>query len=167
MNSNRQKLLLRYRLSLALFIFGLIVSGLTAFALEIETAILKRLLPLNPPIDPTSILFPLRAFIYNVHYAIHDTYARFPILGYGTDWLGFAHFVIVAFFILPFVDPVRYRAILYVGLTACAGVIVVALICGPIRGIPFFWTLIDCSFGIIGAIPLLYCLRLTKKIDNE
>ncbi len=167
MKSNRHKLLLRYRLSLGFFIFGLLVSGLRAFALEIETAILKRFLPLKPPIDPTSILFPLRAFIYHVHYAIHDTYARFPILGYGTDWLGFGHFVIAAFFLLPFANPVRYRAILYVGLIACTGVIVVALICGPIRGIPFFWTLIDCSFGIIGAIPLLYCLRLTKKIDNE
>lgn len=163
----RQKLLLGYRLSLAFFILGLIVSGLAAFALEIETAILKRLLPLNPPIDPTSILLPLRGFIYATHYAIRETYARFPIFGYGTDWLGFAHFVIAVFFFLPLADPVRYRAILYVGLIACAGVVVVALICGPIRGIPFSWTLIDCSIGVIGAIPLIYCLRLTKKIDNE
>jgi hypothetical protein len=55
---------------------------------------------------------------------------------------------------------------LRVGLAACAGVIVLALICGPIRSIPFFWTLIDCSFGIFGAIPLFYCLRLTAKRDR-
>jgi hypothetical protein len=167
MKSNPHKLLLRYRLSLAFFIFGLIVSGLTAFALEIETAILKRLLPLKPPIDPTSILFPLRAFIYTIHYAIRETYARFPILGYGTDWLGFGHLVIAAFFVLPFIDPIKYRAILYVGLLACAGVVIVALTAGPMRGVPFVWRLIDCSFGFFGAIPLLYCLHLTKKIDNE
>ena len=47
-----------------------------------------------------------------------------------------------------------------------AGVILLALVCGPVRSIPFFWTLIDCSFGIIGAIPLLYCLRLSRKIDD-
>src|SRR2546430_12321377 len=94
MKSNRHKLLLRYRLSLAFFIFGLLVSGLRAFALEIETAILQRFLPLKPPIDPTSILFPLRAFVYTVHYAIHDIYARFPIFGYGTDWLGFGHLLL-------------------------------------------------------------------------
>jgi len=52
-------------------------------------------------------------------------------------------------------------------LIACAGVIGVALISGPIRGVPFFWTLIDCSFGIVGAIPLLYCLRLTGSPPDE
>jgi hypothetical protein len=41
------------------------------------------------------------------------------------------------------------------------------LISGPIRGVPFFWTLIDCSFGIVGAIPLLYCLRLTGSPPDE
>src|SRR2546421_11317101 len=102
MKSNRHKLLLRYRLSLGFFILGLVVSGLRAFALEIETAILKRFLPLDPPIDPTSMLLPLRAFIYTTHYAIRETYARFPIFGYGTDWLGFGHLVIATFFILPF-----------------------------------------------------------------
>jgi hypothetical protein len=64
------------------------------------------------------------------------------------------------------VNPARYQAVLHVGLTACAGVIVLALICGPIRSILFFWTLIDCSFGIVGAIPLLYYVRVTKKMDG-
>ena len=44
----------------------------------------------------------------------------------GNGWLGFGHFVIAAFFILPFVDPIRYRAVLHIGLFACAGVIVLA-----------------------------------------
>jgi len=166
MNSDR-KLIFRYRLSLGSFISGLIVSGLSAFPLELETALLNRLFGIRQGINPTSIFFKVRLFISVVHYAIHDTYTRFPFLGYGTDWLGFGHFVIAAFFILPFADSVRYRAILHVGLIACAGVIAVALISGPIRGIPFFWTLIDCSFGIVGAIPLLYCLRLTRSRPDE
>ena len=29
------------------------------------------------------------------------------------------------------------------------------LIAGPIRGISWGWTLIDCSFGVIGIIPLI------------
>jgi hypothetical protein len=166
MNSDR-KLIFRYRLSLGSFIFGLIVSGLTAFPLELETALLNRLFGIHQGINPTSIFFKVRLFIIVVHYAIHDTYTRFPFFGYGTDWLGFGHFVIAAFFILPFADSVRYRAILHVGLIACGGVIAVALISGAIRGIPFFWTLIDCSFGIVGAIPLLYCLRLTRSPPDE
>jgi hypothetical protein len=53
-----------------------------------------------------------------------------------------------------------------VGLVACAGVIPLALICGPIRGIPFYWRLIDCSFGIFGAIPLLICLKLISRLRD-
>ena len=157
----------RYRLSLGLFIFGLVASGLSAFPLEMETALLNRWFGINESIGPASILFNLRMFIATVHYGIHQTYENFPFFGYGTDWLGFGHLVIAAFFILPFLDPIRYRAVLKIGLGACGGVIALALICGPIRGIPFFWTLIDCSFGIIGAIPLLYCLRLTRKLDDR
>ena len=44
-----------------------------------------------------------------------------------------------------------------------AGVIPLAVICGPIRGIPIYWTLVDCSFGVFGAIPLLYVLRLIRQ----
>jgi hypothetical protein len=41
------------------------------------------------------------------------------------------------------------------GLIACGGVIPLALIAGHVRGIPFPWRLIDCSFGVFGAIPLV------------
>ena len=27
-------------------------------------------------------------------------------------------------------------------------------------GGPFYWRLIDCAFGVIGIIPLIYCLKL-------
>ena len=101
-----------------------------------------------------------------MYFGLQQTYSRFPFFGYATDWLAFGHFVIGGFFILPFIDPIPYRGVLHVGVAACAGVIVTALICGPIRGIPFFWTLIDCAFGIIGAIPLFYCLYLTNRMEK-
>jgi hypothetical protein len=41
------------------------------------------------------------------------------------------------------------------GIIACLGVIPLALIAGAIRQIPFYWRLIDCSFGILGIIPLM------------
>jgi hypothetical protein len=37
---------------------------------------------------------------------------------------------------------------------ACVAIIPLAFICGPIRQIPFYWRLIDCSFGVFGIIPL-------------
>jgi hypothetical protein len=54
--------------------------------------------------------------------------------------------------------------VLNVGLIACVGVFFIALICGPIREIPLFWQLIDCSFGFLAALPLLYCLRLSRRL---
>jgi hypothetical protein len=147
-------MLFRYRIALGVFILGLVVSGITALPLQWELSILDRWFSKTGRIGD---------FISFVHSGMDKTYAQFPFFGYGTDWLGFGHFVIAAFFILPFVNPIKYCAVLQVGLVACVGVIVLALIAGPIRGIPFFWTLIDRSFGIFGAIPLLYCVRLTNQ----
>jgi hypothetical protein len=145
-------MLFRCRLALGIFILGLVLSGMSAFPLQWELSILERWTGSGRIGD----------FIAFVHSGIEKTYAQFPFFGYGTDWLAFGHLVIAMFFVLPFIDPIKYRAVLYVGLFACAGVIVLALIAGPLRRIPFFWTLIDCSFGIFGAIPLLYCLRETR-----
>jgi hypothetical protein len=160
-------MLLRYRIALGIFIGGLILSGISAFPLQWELSILDRWFGLGAHTVASSNCVRLGDFISGVHSGITQTYTQFPFFGYATDWLAFGHFVIAAFFILPFIHPIRYRAILHVGLVACGGVIALALICGPIRGIPFFWTLIDCSFGILGAIPLLYCLRLTAKIEQR
>jgi hypothetical protein len=141
-------------MALGIFILGLVLSGISALPLQWEITLLDRWLGAAGRVGD---------FISHVHSALIETYPRFAFLGYGTDWLAFSHFVIAMFFVLPFIDPMKYRTVLYVGLIACGGVIALALIAGPIRGIPFFWTLIDCSFGLFGAIPLLYCLRLTKQ----
>ena len=92
------------------------------------------------------------------------TYAAYPFIAYGTDWLAFGHLIIALFFIGPMIDPVRNVFVLRAGLWACALVLPLALICGPIRGIPVFWRLIDCSFGVLGAPLLWYCLRLTRLL---
>ena len=87
-----------------------------------------------------------------------------PFIAYGTDWLAFGHIIIAMFFIGPWVRPRGNEWVLKVGIVACALVFPLALVCGPLRGIPFYWRLIDCSFGLLGAIPLLYCLRISKRI---
>jgi hypothetical protein len=91
---------------------------------------------------------------------------RFPFLAYGTDWLAFAHLVIAVAFLGPYRDPVRNKWVITFGLFACAGVIPLALIAGPIRGIPIEWRIIDCSFGVIGAIPLLLCMWHVAALEN-
>lgn len=158
-------LLARHRLVLGLFIIGLVLSGVTAFPLLHELEILSRAVGLPADAAPAS-LSGLQFWIATVRDGLRATYAAYPWMAYGTDWLAFGHLVIAMFFIGPWRHPVANAWVLKVGLVACAAVIPLALICGPIRGIPFYWRLIDCSFGVFGAIPLLYCLHLTRRMKN-
>jgi len=158
----RSQLLRSIRLWLFLFILGLILSGLTAFPLEHETGWLASILNTHP-ILPNSIVL----WITRVHDALHDIGLRYPFLAYGTDWLAFAHLVLAIVFIGPLRDPIRNKWVLQFGVIACSSVVPLALIAGPLRGIPPPWRLIDCSFGIFGAIPLLICLNRVKRLEQH
>jgi hypothetical protein len=50
---------------------------------------------------------------------------------------------------------------------ACILIIPFALIAGHFRGMPFWWRLVDCSFGIIGLFPLMICLKNIKRLEVE
>jgi hypothetical protein len=149
------------RLWLSLFILGLILSGLTAFPLGRETGWLASFLNAHPTL-PNQIIF----WIARVHDALHDTGIRYPFLAYGTDWLAFAHLVLAIVFLGPLRDPVRNKWVLQFGVIASIAVLPLALIAGPLRGIPLPWRLIDCSFGVFGAIPLLICLRRLNHLER-
>jgi hypothetical protein len=158
--------LFRFRAALLLFIIGLVISGVTAFPLLMELRILSDWLGVGSATSATGHE-GLAFWILTVRHGLEATYAAYPWIGYGTDWLAFGHLVIAGFFIGPMIRPETGRSVIYTGIVACLAVIPLALICGPIRGIPFYWRLIDCSFGVIGIIPLLYCLRLLKRIEAE
>jgi hypothetical protein len=156
----QSKLLTQIRWLTGLFIAGLVLSGVTAFPLEWELGLLTRWLNADLAAPEGGLLW----WIARVNQALSETGRAHSFLAYGTDWLAFGHIVIAMFFIGPWLDPVRNVWVLKVGLVACAGVILVALICGPIRGVPFYWRLIDCSFGVFGSIPLLICLKLAARL---
>lgn len=159
-------LIFRFRIVMLVFIIGLVLSGVTAFPLLYELDLLAKMLGVDAATSAeghTGIAY----WILTVKLGLGDTYAHYPWIAYGTDWLAFAHIVIAMFFIGPFINPLSARANIYTGIAACIGVIPLALICGPIRGIPFYWRLIDCSFGVLGILPLLYCLRLIRRIENS
>jgi hypothetical protein len=160
------RVLRRYRTAMVLFMIGLILSGLTAFPLqrEIEGIVfLRGLQGASPESDVPSF----DRWMLTVRDGLRETYARYPWIGYGTDWLAMAHLAIAVFFIGPLVDPRRNIWVIQAGLIACVMVIAVALICGEIRQIPWGWRMIDCSFGMIGALPLLYCLRLVRMMPKQ
>ena len=146
----------RIRFWLTVFIASLVLSGVTAFPLQSEVSLLASLLRASwlRPIAESTRLLP---WIERVNSGLIATNDRFPFLAYGTDWLAFAHIVIAIAFIGPWIDPVRNKWVITFGLIACAGVIPLALIAGSIRGIPLPWRIIDCSFGILGSVPLLIC----------
>ena len=164
-DTERARYLKQIRIWLVLFIVGLIFSGITAFPLERETGVLNRLFAVAPT-APASGEPALHGWLRRVHEGIVRTNHDYPFMAYGTDWLAFAHLVIAVVFLGPLRDPVRNRWVLVFGVIACLGVLPLALIAGPIRGIPFYWRLIDCSFGILGALPLIVCLRYVRQIER-
>jgi len=159
----RQVLLRRIRVLLAILILGLLVSGITAFPLEWELSTLTRLM--GVPDAASAVDYSgITAWLVTVRDGLTDTYARYPWMAYGTDWLAFAHIVLAILFVGPLRDPVRNVWVIDFGLIACVLVIPLAMICGPIRGIPFYWRFIDCSFGVVGFLVLWPADRLTHRL---
>lgn len=52
------------------------------------------------------------------------------------------------------------------GMIACAAVIPLALIAGPVRDIPAYWRVVDASFGVVGIVPLWLCRRWTLRLER-
>jgi hypothetical protein len=146
------------------FIVGLIVSGVTAIPLTSELDLLTKWFGLDPQASATATN-ELGRWLLAALEALQDTQARHPLLFYGTDWLAFGHFAIAIAFIGALRDPVRNRWLFDFGLIACALVIPYALILGAVRGIPFWWRLIDCSFGVGGFVPLLLCKKWARELE--
>jgi hypothetical protein len=46
-------------------------------------------------------------------------------------------------------------------------VVPLALICGPLREIPAFWTLVDISFGVVGIVPLALAYRHILLLERQ
>jgi hypothetical protein len=162
---SKEQLLRRIRIALSVFIAGLVLSGVTAFPLESELRWLVASLRasiFSSPAQSTHLL----PWLARVSGALNATGAQFPFLAYGTDWLAFAHLVIAVAFIGPLLDPVRNKWVITFGLIACAGVIPLALIAGPIRGVPLGWRVIDCSFGVFGSIPLWICRHSIRALER-
>jgi hypothetical protein len=152
----------RNRYLLVFFVIALIVSGVTAFPLKWEADILVNLI--GPGTFMESLWPALTEWLAYVHEGITTVHQSYPFLFYGTDWLAFAHIVIAIAFWRPLKDPVKNIWVVEWGMICCVAVILLAMICGPIRGIPFFWRLFDCAFGVFGIIPLWIARNDIKRL---
>jgi hypothetical protein len=142
---------------LLFFIIVLVISGITASPAEWELAQVVNLFD-----EDTK----LGSWLHRIYFALQDTSKKYPYLFYGYDWLAFAHVVIAIAFIGPYKDPVRNKWVVEFGAIACLLIIPFALIAGYMRGIPFWWRMIDCSFGIIGLIPIGICYNKITSLEE-
>lgn len=155
----KTKLSSQIKTLILLFIIGLAISGLTAFPLQWELSLMEEIAGEIP--GKQSGLYD---WILKVKTGLDETYEKYPFIAYGTDWLAFAHLLFALLFIGPLLNPVKNIWVIEFGLLACIAIFPLAFIAGPIRGIPFFWRLIDCSFGIIGGILLWICYSKIKSL---
>jgi len=162
---NREAILLRRIKALTwLFIVGLFLSGVTAIPLKWELDLMVNWFGLAGQTSATATS-ELGRWLLTVREALQDVNTKHPLLFLGTDWLAFGHFVIAIAFIGALRDPVRNRWLFDFGLIACVLVIPYALAFGAMRGIPLWWRLIDCSFGVFGFAPLWLCRKWSLEIE--
>jgi len=164
---NREAVLLRRIKALTwLFIVGLFISGLTAIPLNWELDLMVNWFGYAGQTS-TAASSEIGRWLLTVREALHDVDTKHPLLFLGTDWLAFGHFVIALAFVGALRDPVRNRWLFDFGLIACVLVIPYALTFGALRGIPFWWRLIDCSFGVVGFVPLWFCRKWAIELERQ
>ena len=145
------------RTLLLAFMIILFLSGVTALPVKAELDFLLRFIPAESGMG---------YWLGKVLSSYREVQVEAPFLLYGYDWLAFAHFVLAILFIGPYRDPVRNIWVIEFGLIACVLILPLAFIAGYFRGIPIGWQLIDCSFGIIGFVPLWICYTRIKMLSR-
>lgn len=162
-----KRLLRRIRWWTCFFIVGLLLSGVTAIPLETEVTWLVESTGARAQLKASPDRAPAwAAWLCRVQDGLKEMNSRYPFMAYGSDWLAFGHFMIALVFVGALRDPVRNRWLFEFGLIACALVIPYAFAFGALRGIPVWWRLIDCSFGILGAVPLWICRRASIRLEG-
>lgn len=163
--NEEQRIVKTIRVWTFIFIMAFVAVGVSALLLEYELDYLSSFLGVTSAENFTANN-PFEQWIQQVLIGIKETNSKYPFISYGTDWLAFAHITIAIAFIGVFVRPLRNIWIIYFGMISCILVVPTALICGSIREIPLFWQLVDCSFGVLGLIPLIIILVYTKKLER-
>ena len=156
---NQHKHLKNIRIRTVLFMAGLFISGLTCFPILQEVEWGNTFFAAWGTTPPD--------FVLTVTAGITETMANHQFLFYGTDWLGFAHILYAFLFYGVYKDPIKNIWVTQFGLVACCAIFPLAFIMGPIREIPFWWQLVDSSFGVIGLIVMVPVYKMTLKLSQK
>ncbi len=162
----RRRRFFRVRALMVFFAGALIVSGLTAVPVEWE---IRTILSVGwGEAAPGTSWWPaMHAFLAKVLAAAQDVGQRHPFLFYGFDWLAFGICILGVLFLMALRDPARNVLVVRFGLVCCGLVLVFAAIVPHLRGLPWFWTFVDGSFGAAGAIPLWILLKDIRWLEAE
>ena len=133
---------------LMVFIVILLLSGLSVFPIVTASDWLTSFFP---PGDAMGNWFD------RLNQGIRVVDDKYSFIFYGYDWMAFAHFLFAILYVGAWRDPVKNQWLIEFGMIACILIIPTALIGGHFRGIPLWWQLIDCSFGVLGLILLSIC----------
>jgi hypothetical protein len=148
-----------------ILIAGLMFGGVTALPLQTELDWVARRLGAEN-LSPEQARSGFVKWILIVRDGLHATYATYPFIGYGTDWLAFAHIVIAIAFVGALRHPLRNAWLFTFGMIASVLIVPWALFTGQVRDIPVYWRLIDCSFGIAGFVPCWLCHRWARELEK-
>lgn len=138
---------------LVIYTFALIISGYTAMIIPEGLQIGMKYIP--------STWTTVYAWILYIHEAVEKMPRH---LLYGYDWLAFGHYAIAIAFYGTWKNPTQNRWVIQWAMIISIMIIPFAFLMGAIRDIPFWWQLIDCSFGVFSLILLIMIDRRIKVL---
>ncbi|OBP17010.1 hypothetical protein A5320_04840 [Rheinheimera sp. SA_1] len=143
----------------------MLFSGVTAIPLEWQLGIANQYLGVDTKF--AELQPGLSFWVTRIYTGLSSTYSEYPFIAYGTDWLAFAHIVLAILFIGPLRDPIKNIWVIEFGIICCVLVVPFAMVFGSIREIPIFWRMADCSFGVVGIIPLIIVRNEIKALESS
>ncbi len=144
----------------------LIAVGLFFFGVTVWPAVWELKFAVQTVWGESSPTGAIHGFLLKVIEALESTESNYPFLLYGYDWLVFAHLMLAILFAGAARNPIRNIWIVQFGLIMCALIPILAVICIPLRGIPFAWFWIDFAFAPGAAFPLYIALRNIKRAEK-
>jgi hypothetical protein len=151
----------KVKLLILVFIISLVGVGISVFPITTILDVLNPYLSSNYP-EST-----LTHFLLSITNALNYNNQHYPFMLYTLDWLAYAHIMIALVFIGPLREPVKNIWVIEFGILACLLTLPAIFVFGYKSQIPLWWSCIDCSFGLIGALLLIYTKQLVKKLDSE
>ncbi|MCK5127447.1 MAG: hypothetical protein KAR42_14420 [candidate division Zixibacteria bacterium] len=152
----------RAKFMLWIIVFGLLVSAVTIWPAISELKFAVQLVWGDS--QPVSVL---HSFIIQAIEGLEKTQTKYLFMLYAHDWLAFAHIVLAILFAGAIRNPVKNIWIVQCGLIMCMLVPVLAIICIPLRGLPWVWFWVDFTFALLAGLPLWIALRDIRRAEKQ